>query len=51
MERILITGGGGYVGSALADYLVDNGYYVTAYDLFLYGEDVFESKKFEKNKR
>ena len=45
MKKVLITGGGGYVGSALADYLVECGYYVTAYDLFLYGENVFESKK------
>ena len=44
MQKIFITGGGGYVGSALADYLVLNGYIVTAYDLFLYGENVFSSK-------
>ena len=40
-----ITGGGGYVGSALTDYLIDNGYFVTVYDLFIYGENVFKSKK------
>ncbi len=44
MQKIFITGGGGYVGSALADYLVSKGYTVTAYDLFLYGEKVFSSK-------
>ena len=43
-KKIFITGGGGYVGSALADYLVSKGYTVTAYDLFLYGEKVFSSK-------
>ena len=44
MKKIFITGGGGYVGSALADYLVTKGYIVSAYDLFLYGENVFSSK-------
>ena len=45
MKKIFITGGGGYVGSALTDYLIDNGYFVTVYDLFIYGENVFKSKK------
>ena len=38
---IVITGGAGYVGCALSDYLTENGYDVTVYDLFLYGKDVF----------
>ncbi len=45
MKKILITGGAGYVGSALTDYLVNNGYFVSVYDLFIYGENVFTSKK------
>lgn len=45
MKKIFITGGAGYVGSALTDYLIDNGYYVTVYDLFIYGQKVFKSKK------
>ncbi len=45
MKNIFITGGGGYVGSALTDYLINEGYNVTVYDLFLYGKDVFSSKK------
>ena len=45
MKKIFITGGAGYVGSALADYLISKGYFVTVYDLFLYGKNVFESKK------
>ena len=45
MKKVFITGGGGYVGSALTDYLIDNGYFVTVYDLFIYGEKVFKSKK------
>jgi nucleoside-diphosphate-sugar epimerase len=44
MKNIFITGGGGYVGSALTDYLIEEGYNVTVYDLFLYGKNVFSSK-------
>jgi len=44
MNKIFITGGAGYVGCALADYLVEKGYFVTVYDLFIYGEDVFNKK-------
>ena len=46
MKKIFITGGGGYVGSALSDFLIKKGYDVTVYDLFLYGKNVF----FEKDK-
>ena len=45
MKKILITGGGGYVGSALTDYLIQKGYFVTVYDLFLYGTKVFNTNK------
>ena len=48
MKRVFITGGGGYVGSVLSDYLVGKGYDVAVYDLFLYGEKVF--KEHEKIK-
>jgi nucleoside-diphosphate-sugar epimerase len=44
-KKIFITGGGGYVGSFLSDYLIEKGYEVTVYDLFLYGRDVFENIK------
>ena len=40
-KKIFITGGGGYVGCALADYLTQKGHEVTVYDLFIYGYDVF----------
>lgn len=42
MKKILITGGGGYVGAALSDYLALKGYDITVYDLFIYGEEVFD---------
>ncbi len=44
-KKIFITGGAGYVGCFLSDYLISKGYFVTVYDLFIYGENVFESKK------
>lgn len=42
-RRVAITGGGGYVGSALVPALLEAGYEVTVIDLFLYGEAVFEA--------
>ncbi len=51
MKKILITGGGGYVGCYLSDYLVEHGYEVSVLDLFIYGEDVFiNSNKIKKYK-
>ena len=43
--HVFIPGGGGYVGSLLVPALLDAGYDVTVYDLFLYGEDVFDPIK------
>ena len=40
-KNVLITGGAGYVGSALVPSLLEKGYNVTVYDLYLYG-DVFK---------
>ena len=45
LKKIFITGGVGYVGSALADYLTEKNYSVTVYDLFIYGKDVFDNKE------
>ncbi len=39
--KVAITGGGGYVGSALVPHLIDKGYDVTVLDLFWYGENVY----------
>jgi nucleoside-diphosphate-sugar epimerase len=45
MYKIFITGGGGYVGSRLSDYLSAIGHEVTVYDLFIYGKNVFTNKE------
>ncbi len=42
IEHVLVTGGAGYVGSALVPALLQEGYRVTVLDLYLYGTDVFD---------
>ena len=46
LKNILVTGGAGYVGSALVPKLLGKGYKVTVLDLLIYGEKVL---KFHKN--
>ena len=40
-QKIFITGGAGYVGTMLTNYLLDKGYLVTVLDLMLYEENIF----------
>jgi nucleoside-diphosphate-sugar epimerase len=42
VKSILVTGGGGYVGSALVPDLLRQGYHVKVVDVFWYGRDVFD---------
>lgn len=42
IERILVTGGAGFVGSVLVDLLMDRGYCVTVYDNRAYGAPSFQ---------
>jgi len=42
IQTVLVTGGGGYVGSVLIPLLLEAGYTVRVLDLFLYGEHVFD---------
>ena len=39
LKNVLITGGGGYVGSALTPLLLNAGYNVTVYDIFYFGDE------------
>lgn len=41
-HHVLVTGGAGYVGSALVPRLLDAGHKVTVLDLYMYGEDALE---------
>ncbi len=41
-RSVLVTGGAGYVGSALVPKLLAAGHKVTVLDLYLYGENVFD---------
>ncbi|MBS0624639.1 MAG: NAD-dependent epimerase/dehydratase family protein [Verrucomicrobia bacterium] len=43
--RILVAGGAGYVGSRLVPALLEKGHDVVVYDLFLYGENIFDEIK------
>jgi len=43
--RVFVPGGAGYVGSRLVPALLDKGYDVTVFDLYLYGDDVFDLYK------
>jgi len=44
MKKILVIGGGGYVGTSLVDQLLKKNYLVTVYDLFIYGNHLINSK-------
>jgi nucleoside-diphosphate-sugar epimerase len=44
-EKVLITGGAGYVGSVLVPKLVDKGYDVRVLDWMIYGKEVLDSVK------
>jgi len=41
-KKVFIAGGGGYVGSALVPSLLESGYQVVVYDLFIFGNGVLE---------
>jgi len=39
MEKVLITGGAGYIGCVLAEHLLEKGYHVTVLDNLYYGQN------------
>ena len=45
MSKIFITGGAGYVGCPLTNYLVKKGHKVTVLDLMIYGEKILKASK------
>ena len=46
-NHVLVTGGAGYVGSALVPSLLAKGYRVSVLDLYTYGHDVFDAVRGE----
>ncbi|HMS22717.1 MAG TPA: SDR family oxidoreductase [Candidatus Levybacteria bacterium] len=42
---ILVTGGGGFIGTVLVEKLLQRGYAVRVIDKFIYGKDVFKNVK------
>ncbi|OHD69335.1 MAG: UDP-glucose 4-epimerase [Spirochaetes bacterium RBG_16_49_21] len=48
-KKVLVIGGGGYVGAVLVPKLLNEGYIVKVYDLFIYGQEVFNGVKNNPN--
>lgn len=49
LQKVLVTGGAGYVGAVLVPKLLAKGYQVKVLDLYLYGEDVLAAVKGHPN--
>ena len=48
-KKVLVTGGGGYVGCVLVPKLLAKGYHVKVIDLFIYGDAVLDGVKDHPN--
>ena len=46
MKRVLVIGGAGYIGTVVANYLVQNNYKVKILDNLIYGNDFIQNQKF-----
>ncbi len=49
LHNVMVVGGGGYVGAVLVPKLLRESYRVKVYDLFIYGEEVFDAVRNHPN--
>ena len=50
MNKIVVTGGLGFIGSNLIDLLIKNGFYVINIDKVSYASNFYNTLNFKKNK-
>ena len=50
MNKIVVTGGLGFIGSNLIDLLIKNGFYVINIDKISYASNFYNTLDFKKNK-
>ncbi len=48
-KRVLVTGGAGYVGTALIPLLLQREYAVTVLDVYMFGDDIFQQYRGHEN--
>ena len=48
MKKIIVTGGSGFIGSNLVDYLIEKKYFVINIDKLTYSSNTFQKNKLSK---
>ena len=49
MKKIIVTGGSGFIGSNLVNYLIKKNYFVINIDKLTYSSNTYNKKKIAKN--